>query len=503
MSVDYSFRFGPGRQSRRLQQIERLRELRVHRSAGLARDSVDVPLSRGSTRGTKQFAKQRTGDDTACVRSSDRKRRRESPGEANQVVRQRSSPETSLVATTLSTLQQQQEAPPVGLTPEGAGGGWSRDDPGLNADLKKRSQPRGVAEHCGRRTCLDVFTAPKDPLGSLDEGPGASVGSAFSSESDSPLSTPCAAQILPIRSGPAFRRPREVIGQHSVPLNEERCQQQQHSRKYKGRNSIAKAAAAGGGDKDADGRASSIAGSNAGEVDGGLGAGNEGNVGSELRVGSSAESRSGHPPIADTCGGIILRLNPSERSLEPWGNTLAPLRAMCDIEPSLSRAGMEYRGVMHAVEGAQELKSHHTAKVRTGRYSLDGILRSSNQRSISTYGNTSSVCHRDPCVTLTEQRGYMSECLKERNKSQDTGLQNRWEDENKPACITPQWVRTPTDVTAFTPDLMVTPKFVNIQKFIQSLSKINERNSLSEDFVLGGMGTESCSFHFFLRNVRL
>lgn len=39
---------------------------------------------------------------------------------------------------------------------------------------------------------------------------------------------------------------------------------------------------------------------------------------------------------------------------------------MCDIDPSLSRAGIEYRGVIHAVDGAQELKSYHLIKVNHG-----------------------------------------------------------------------------------------------------------------------------------------
>lgn len=397
-SVGYPIRFGPGRQSRRLQQIERLRELRVRRSAGLAHDSADAPLSRGSTRGGKDVAKERKGDDTPCVWSRDKKRRREPLGEVNQVVEQRSS-RSPFIATKLFTLeQQQQEAPPPGLTTKvvpkdvecpirgadgrakDARGGWSRDDPGLNVNVETSSQRHGRDKGDGSHTRVDVSMVPKGPLGSLGEG--LSATSAFFSGGDRLLSTPCSTQIFPIRS-PLWKR-RAGSSQHPLPLNENLGQQQQHYRKHKGHNSIAEAAATAAAtvtaaetaaDKDADGRASSIiAGSNADETDGGLPAENEDNVGSELPVDSSAESRSGHPAIADTCGGIVLRLNPAERSLEPWGTTLAPLRAMCDIEPSISRAGIEYRGVMHAVEGAQEMKVHHKAKVRTGRYLIGSCV---------------------------------------------------------------------------------------------------------------------------------
>ncbi|CAM9228659.1 unnamed protein product, partial [Pylaiella littoralis] len=397
----YTFRFGPGRQSRRLQQIERLRELRVrHSAAGLAHDLAHgAPLSRGSTRGGKQFSKERKGDDTAYTSSRDRKRRRESSGEANQIERQRLSPKNSLAATTHFTpyQQQQHEAPPPGLTikvahnvvedptrgrhdhAKGARGGWSRDDPGLNSNLTKISHSLGPAKYDGIRTRLDVSTAPKDPLGSLDEGDEgrrAYMGSAFFPGSDSPLSKPASAPIiLPIRSGPALWRPRAGSSQRPIPSSENRCQQQQHSCKHNEHNSVAgvtaaaaaAAAAAALGGKDSHGRASSKAGSNAGAMDGGSSAGNEGNVGTELPVGFSVESGSGHPALADSCGGIVLRLSPAERSLEPWSTTLAPLRAMCDIDPSLSRAGIDYRSVMHAVEGAQEMKSLHTVKQKKAR----------------------------------------------------------------------------------------------------------------------------------------
>lgn len=81
------------------------------------------------------------------------------------------------------------------------------------------------------------------------------------------------------------------------------------------------------------------------------------------QAGALIQPELGMPGIADTCGGVILRLSPSERSLDPWDTLFAPLRAMCDIEPSLSRAGMEYRGVIAAVEGVQEIQTHDQTKV--------------------------------------------------------------------------------------------------------------------------------------------
>lgn len=74
-----------------------------------------------------------------------------------------------------------------------------------------------------------------------------------------------------------------------------------------------------------------------------------------------------YPGIAGACGGIVLRLNPAERSLEPWSSAVTPFRAMCDIEPSLSRAGLECRGVINAVEAAQEMKLQDRAKVRKAK----------------------------------------------------------------------------------------------------------------------------------------
>lgn len=71
----------------------------------------------------------------------------------------------------------------------------------------------------------------------------------------------------------------------------------------------------------------------------------------------------GWPSVTDTCGGVILRLSPTERPLDPWDHLVAPLRAMCDIDPSLSRAGIACRSVIPAVEGAQEIMSHDQAKV--------------------------------------------------------------------------------------------------------------------------------------------
>lgn len=82
------------------------------------------------------------------------------------------------------------------------------------------------------------------------------------------------------------------------------------------------------------------------------------------QAGALVQPELGMPGIADARGGVILRLSPSERSLDPWDTLFAPLRAMCDIEPSLSRAGMEYRGVISAVEGVHEIKTHDQTKVR-------------------------------------------------------------------------------------------------------------------------------------------
>lgn len=117
----------------------------------------------------------------------------------------------------------------------------------------------------------------------------------------------------------------------------------------------------------------------------------------------------GMPDVADTCGGVVLRLCPSERSLDPWDTLVAPVRAMCDIEPSLSRAGMEYRSAISAVEEAQEIKTKNQTKV--SKYLLPSAFAV-----VSCFGPWHLVGvyfrgrilpiprRKQPCVTLSRRK---------------------------------------------------------------------------------------------------
>lgn len=377
-------RFGPGRLSRRHYNTKRLRELRGHRSACPVRDPIEgTPLSRGSTGGRK-FAQERQ-DCAANTCSRDSKRHRASPGGACPVVRKRPPPEHLPVS--VQPMLPLEEALPGGCTIQGARANqspirgedgrpkdrcdaWGLGCSGADARTAAQSRAPGKVEDVGRPNRVDDPKVPVGPLGSLDEA--SSIGSG----STTAIDARGLSQILPVRSSPAPWRPRATrsaksgnsrSGSSQTQLSTDiGTQQQQHSRTHNQTDAAAPAA-----------RAATAAGAAAigDTIAGGWGSSS---VASDMQgfalpekiddpdirsLDFSTATGSGYPAVADTCGGIVLRMTPAERSLEPWGTTLAPLRAICDIEPSLSRAGIEYRGVIHAVGGAQEMKSRHEINV--------------------------------------------------------------------------------------------------------------------------------------------
>ncbi|CAM9305199.1 unnamed protein product, partial [Ectocarpus fasciculatus] len=390
-----SDRFGPGRLSRRLHQTERLRELRARRAAGFVHDAPSgTPLSRKSASGGKPFVKERTVD-TPAAGSRESKRHRTSaavsPKVAEQVPPQKSSP----VDVVLSIFQPGEALPRCGHpmpqheTPgpdqslvredEGADGACGtvagRDDSRPGDNMTSSHQPSGVVEAGGGGNTHVKFSI--GPTVSLDEGPSLGPSSTSLCETSGSFAVASSFRIPPVRSAPVPWRPRAAnitkssSGRSgSKRSGGKRAHQKQHAGRTGALNSdereidetalaeAAATAAAGGA-----GAGRWVSPSDAVENGDLCTAGSEGNVHRPPSVQSSAV----YPRIADAHGGVSLRLNPAERSLEPWGTALAPMRAMCDIDPSLSRSGIVYRDVIPAVEGAQKMKTCHKAKIKKER----------------------------------------------------------------------------------------------------------------------------------------
>lgn len=342
-----TFRFGPGRLSRRHNHTKRLRELRARRSTDPVRGLRDrAHVSRGSS-GGKELPKARKGGTVLGGTRESNKRLRASSGEACQLESQRPPPEHP--AASAQPILQQPEPPTFErIVGEGTRSAvrhpfLSRGDSGLHEPVTEKNQTAGTAVKDGgscRRINVSIV-----PLGSLGERP--SLGTSGRPSTAKP------SQILPVRSAPVSWRPLAAStsasgalsqgGSQRTPQVHEKNVPQQDTRKQQRVDATALEAAGEAAVARNDEHAS---------------------------PGSLAESKLCYPSVADTCGGVILRLTAGERSLEPWGTSLAPLRAMCDIDPSLSRAGQEYRGVIHAVEGAQDLRSHQQIKVSYGDVSI-------------------------------------------------------------------------------------------------------------------------------------
>ncbi|CAM9317796.1 unnamed protein product, partial [Hapterophycus canaliculatus] len=397
-----SFRFGPGKLSRRHHQTERLRELRALRSAGVVRDAPSgARLARRLTSSARQSAKDVTGDNTDTDSRTSNKRPREHPCEAHRVVRHvPPPPPPEKRSFTASPVLQPREhllnsrptecySNTIERPIQGGRGHAQRargeisglDDSRLTSDSTKHDF---LEADVGCRPPVDATFGPRHSPLRHDEVPGVNSGTMARHESGigALAVVGLSPQILPVRCAPASRRPRADGGPKSVysqggggggrvPKRRSDDKQPQEELPYprpsKSSHQQSKASIGSAGDAIAGCPTFSGVERNDAAVPSCFLAGNDQTGTEELPAGLSAGSELGYPRIADACGGIVLRLTPAERSLEPWGSTLAPLRAMCDIEPSLSRAGIEYRGVIHAVEGAHERKSHQAAKHKKAR----------------------------------------------------------------------------------------------------------------------------------------
>lgn len=336
----------------------------------------------GGPSGGKASPKARI-DGAAHAGTRGNKRRRASSGEAHQVEKQRP-PLEQPTAITRPDIQQS-KVPTFGPTGEGAGdairrplraedgrakgvcGDRNRGDSGLNKAVTAPNEIPGTAADTDSHRCIKVSIAP---LCSLDEGPSIGSGSTNTAESGGQHTPVQLSRILPVRSAPVSWRPLAATsasgavsrcGSRKTPLATDENGHRQDTRKQQRvDDAVPAASVSASGITDGGCWESAVACSNASRTVGD-GAGHANDM--HKLPGVLAGSKLRYPDIADTCGGVVLRLTPGERSLEPWGTTLAPLRAICDIDPSLSRAGIEYRGVIHAVDGAQELKSYQIVKV--------------------------------------------------------------------------------------------------------------------------------------------
>lgn len=387
-------RFGPGRLTRRHRQTERLRELRVRRSSGPTHDAdiAPLPLSKGLVVVQNRAETQLVCDDAmASNTATSNKRRRGPSGGARQLLRQRFSENAPaqlalMQSSTLlagSTSAPASEQPPVSGEDDGArddGGGGGRNESGLNARTCS-SRERGFANQAGVVGVIRLDATRPTSRNSPSET--ANVGRGGTRCILAPGSAGSAAPpvILPVRSAPASRRPRAVktavdMSRSMMDTQRDNKTARQYDRssgKQRARTAQQCNRSSGSRQPRGDGDASetfdaSIAGFSGGENDtnGEYYETFPGSDGAPVGPPGSSINKPGlgYPAIAGACGGIVLRLSPAERSLEPWSSAVSPLRAMCDIEPSLSRAGLECRGVINAVEAAQEMKSQDRAKVR-------------------------------------------------------------------------------------------------------------------------------------------
>lgn len=370
-------RFGPGILSRRHRQTLRLRELRSRRSRQTPKVDNAASLSRVPA-GSGQVAAGAGGTS---------KRRREPTGQARNFEQQHNHK--------LPGPSSADDAPSRegGLRPaaharrgqsssqhnkrkvDGACGddgeeceftGWGRDDSGLNPwkpgpRRRNGERKKGVLANSASVLCCSSRDSTVPP--SLPNPPAITVS----------------APILPVRSAPASSKARASRGSgRSQGSSGKRTKQAgtttttttagEQPAVYREKNLQRESGKAAEDGVSSHGppcasyycTGSSSAGHNTddGALHPSSGASAQAGVLSAANVGRPAL-----PGVADNCGGIILRMSPAERPLEPWDTTVAPLRAMCDIEPSLSRAGIEYRGIIHAVEGAQEAKALARKKV--------------------------------------------------------------------------------------------------------------------------------------------
>lgn len=362
-------RFGPGRLSRRRRQTVRLRELRARRSAGPTRDTDVFSLSRELTNG--QLSVQEWTRDES--KGNDGIKRDRGPPRNTEDIRQQNALTNSSVAVvsredTLLVAHATSVTGVIDMAQTSANGdnecvegnfvGKEQDNLGLNpSTFGHRCWRKGKAgSRRGVHSTVDRWAS----FASLDSRASVCSGSTVLPTPNSQIASALSA-IHPVRSAPVPLRSRVSTARNMLRSSGEHKQDtivlqplsNDGQQFYAEANFVATA-------RGSDTHAS--AAENSGDSMNATGAGN-GDVSAQM-TGPLAQSKLTFPGVADACGGIILRLSPAERPLDPWNTKSAPLRAMCDIEPSLSRAGITYRGVIHAVEAAQEFRSHDKIKVR-------------------------------------------------------------------------------------------------------------------------------------------
>lgn len=82
------------------------------------------------------------------------------------------------------------------------------------------------------------------------------------------------------------------------------------------------------------------------------------------RLGPVTRSTTMYFPSGDLSDGITLRLSTLDTFVESWDSTMAPVRALCDIDSSLNHAVINYRGFIDGVDGVGGIQQTKTYKHR-------------------------------------------------------------------------------------------------------------------------------------------
>lgn len=328
------YRFGPGRLSRRLQQTERLRELRSKNrwnSRSVCDNTSFCPGPHGWSRGSTSSHEYDTNA----------KQTKQDPlGELTLTQKGDRATHLAHVVTNDQTT----------------GTNWVRGDNFIKDSLGlSRCGGTSSQQHVinANSKGSDRHSARWSSRASVREGAIGNIKRLDISHSTSSANM-SSSVIHAVKSAPALLKSRRS-GQRNVPLSQGKRKAQQHGTD----DPLAMLTKCGTFITAA---ISSSQTENSTDFD----ASHSGNDRMGATPGGKAlvmKPRLGLPSVADACGGVVLRLSPSERPLDPWDYFFAPLRAICDIEASLSRAGTEYRGVIPAVAEGQELMSQNQLKV--------------------------------------------------------------------------------------------------------------------------------------------
>lgn len=81
------------------------------------------------------------------------------------------------------------------------------------------------------------------------------------------------------------------------------------------------------------------------------------------RLGPVTRSTTMFFPSGDLSDGITLRLSTLDTFVESWDPTMAPIRALCDMDSSLNHAVINYRGFINGVDAVDGIQQRKTSKV--------------------------------------------------------------------------------------------------------------------------------------------